>query len=382
MMDDARWTQYAPSEYAGEGSALAYLKSVIPDREPYRAWANAEFIGADGSVNEIDLLLIAPAGIILVEVKSWSGVLMGDAGTWQLDHRARVDNPVIGANRKARMLKSLLAAQPSLRGRRLPRVDGIVFLSEPTLDVQLMPEGRANVYGPTEQRALPSISEYLIKPGLVDASLGRAIERAIGEAGIHEPQRAPAALRLYVSAPSDLDLRPLLDGLKRRGAEPYVLSDVAPLGTEILHSLRLALQGADRVLVVLGEARAPNPMFEAGLALGLGKPLLIIAAPGATVPADLAGQVIVRARRRPRCDQLRARSGPGTCNAGNPPHSWAGRPPARGRRSRPATGQAGHVGPHGSVLDRHPCRGDRSERQRRRRQHRARPWVRSRCLVR
>lgn len=108
--------------------------------------------------------------------------------------------------------------------------------------------------------------------------------------------RAPAALRLYVSAPSDLDLRPLLDGLKRRGAEPYVLSDVAPLGAEILQSLRLAIQRADRVLVVLGDALAPNPMFEAGLALGLGKSLLIIAAPGAPVPTDLAGQVIARAR--------------------------------------------------------------------------------------
>ena len=54
--------------------------------------------------------------------------------------------------------------------------------------------------------------------------------------------RISAALRLYVSAPSDLDLRPLLDGLKRRGAEPYVLSDVAPLGAEILQSLRLAIQ--------------------------------------------------------------------------------------------------------------------------------------------
>ena len=37
-------------------------------------------------------------------------------------------------------------------------------------------------------------------------------------------------------------------------------------------------------------------MFEAGFALGLGKPLLIIAAPGATVPVDLVGQVIARAR--------------------------------------------------------------------------------------
>jgi hypothetical protein len=87
----------------------------------------------------------------------------------------------------------------------------------------------------------------------------------------HGATRAPAALRLYVSVASDLELRPLLDGLKRR-AEPYVLSDVAPLSAEILHSLRLAIQRADQVRVVLGEAPAPNPMFGAGLVLGLGKP--------------------------------------------------------------------------------------------------------------
>jgi hypothetical protein len=105
-----------------------------------------------------------------------------------------------------------------------------------------------------------------------------------------------AGPRLYVSAPNDLDLRPLLAGLKRRGAEPYVLSDVAPLGAEILQSLRVAIERADPVLVVLGDAPTANPFVEAGLALGLGKPVLIVAAPGAAVPADLAGQVIARAR--------------------------------------------------------------------------------------
>lgn len=64
---------------------------------------------------------------------------------------------------------------------------------------------------------------------------------------------AQEAPRLYVLAPSDLDLRPLLDGLKRRGTQPYVLSDVALLGGEILESLRLAIQRADRVLIVLGD---------------------------------------------------------------------------------------------------------------------------------
>ena len=102
--------------------------------------------------------------------------------------------------------------------------------------------------------------------------------------------------RLYVTAPSDLDLRPLLDGLKRRGAEPYVLSDVAYLGADIVQSLTLAISRADRVLVVLTQASALNPVLEAGIALAFGKPLLIIAAPGSSIPSDLKGQLIAQAR--------------------------------------------------------------------------------------
>jgi hypothetical protein len=102
--------------------------------------------------------------------------------------------------------------------------------------------------------------------------------------------------RLYVSGPSDFELRPLLDGLKRRGADPYVLSDVAPLGADIVQSLRLAISRADRVLVVLTKAPALNSVLEAGIALALGKPLLIIAAPGSSIPSHLKGQLITQAQ--------------------------------------------------------------------------------------
>ncbi len=119
-MDDARWVQCTPSEHAWERAALNYLKTLLPSTEPYRAWANAEFVGQDGSVNEIDLLLVTPRNLVVLEIKSYTGTLTGDAGTWQQTHRAPVDNPVIATNRKARKLKTLLAAQPALRGRRLP----------------------------------------------------------------------------------------------------------------------------------------------------------------------------------------------------------------------------------------------------------------------
>jgi Nuclease-related domain len=189
-MDDQRWVQCTPSEYAWERAALEYLKQIIPAGAPYRAWANAEFLGADGSVNEIDLLLITRAGITVLEVKSWAGTLIGDAGTWQQTHREPVDNPVISATRKARKLKGLLQAQPAMRGRRVPWIDGAVFLSDPELKVQLRPEGRAHVYGPQGQRGLARIGDYIATPGPVDASMSKALATAIQLAGIRQSQRA------------------------------------------------------------------------------------------------------------------------------------------------------------------------------------------------
>jgi len=55
-----------------------------PDHEPYRAWANFEFIALDGSINEVDLLLLTPMGFFLVEIKSRPGRVYGDPGTHHL----------------------------------------------------------------------------------------------------------------------------------------------------------------------------------------------------------------------------------------------------------------------------------------------------------
>jgi Nuclease-related domain len=135
-------------------------------------------------------LLITRAGITVLEVKSWTGTLIGDAGTWQQTHREPVDNPVIGATRKARKLKGLLQAQPAMRGRQVPWIDGAVFLSDPELRVQLRPEGRAHAYGRQGQRGLARIGDYIATPRPVDASMSKALATAIQHAGIRQSQRA------------------------------------------------------------------------------------------------------------------------------------------------------------------------------------------------
>jgi hypothetical protein len=103
--------------------------------------------------------------------------------------------------------------------------------------------------------------------------------------------------RWFISAPAGMDLGPLLAGLQRRGGTPYVLSDVAPLGANILQSVQQAIATADRVLVVLADETASlNSVFEAGMAAALGKPLIIVADPQVRVPTDLAGFLTVHAR--------------------------------------------------------------------------------------
>jgi hypothetical protein len=47
--------QVTPSDFAWEREGLAFVKERLPDHDPYRAWANFEFIATDGSINEVDM---------------------------------------------------------------------------------------------------------------------------------------------------------------------------------------------------------------------------------------------------------------------------------------------------------------------------------------
>jgi len=144
-----RWKEIARSEFPWEQEALAFIREILPDRDPYRAWSNFEFIADDGTVNEVDLLVLTPKGLFLVEIKSRPGQVTGDAGTWTWHHEGRqisTDNPLLLANRKAKRLAALLRRQKACSKIRVPFVEPLVFLSAPHVNCTLDPGARHGVH--------------------------------------------------------------------------------------------------------------------------------------------------------------------------------------------------------------------------------------------
>jgi Nuclease-related domain len=74
-----RGTAVSQSAFEWEREALDFLRQHLPDHDPWRAWSNFEFIDDEGRVNEVDVLVLTPVGLVLIEVKSRPGTLRGDA---------------------------------------------------------------------------------------------------------------------------------------------------------------------------------------------------------------------------------------------------------------------------------------------------------------
>lgn len=190
-----RWKEVNASAWEHERVGLQQIRDLLPDAEPYYAWANVEFVGTDGSVNEVDLLVLTPGGLYLLELKHWQGDVGGDGIRWRR-HKPNgrtevVDNPLLLANRKAQRLKSLLGHYAGKQARpvRVPYVNAAVYLHAATMTVSLDEIGRQHVYRPAGkgQGGLPAIGDLLLgRPGgtPIDRERGRAIARLMESAGV------------------------------------------------------------------------------------------------------------------------------------------------------------------------------------------------------
>jgi hypothetical protein len=65
----SNWIVVSPSRYPWEQEALDFIHEKFPTGDNYLAWSNFEFIGDDGSINEVDLLVATPGGIFPTKVR-------------------------------------------------------------------------------------------------------------------------------------------------------------------------------------------------------------------------------------------------------------------------------------------------------------------------
>jgi serine/threonine protein kinase len=208
-MDTPRWNIITHSQYEHERRALDFIRAGLPDHDPYRAWSNFEFVTSDGAIYEVDLLVLTKQGFFLVEIKSWSGHLRGDAGTWtRTTPEGRVvsdDNPVLLANRKAKALLSLLKSQSATKKITVPWLDAIVFLSADDLQYDLTGPAAHRVFlkdrkASDSQKERKGILAALLRregqgidPELrstIDTKVARALSKAIDDFGIRPSQKS------------------------------------------------------------------------------------------------------------------------------------------------------------------------------------------------
>jgi hypothetical protein len=111
----------------------------------------------------------------------------------------------------------------------------------------------------------------------------------LGRAAIEPVLRLPA-VRCFVSSPADISLGAVTRALEVMGVEVRDLRSMSG-GAELSGWMRNEMAASDMVLVLLPESRPYPPAFmvEIGVAIGLGKPLLVLTPEGHEVPSDLAG---------------------------------------------------------------------------------------------
>ncbi|MGC5397539.1 BREX system serine/threonine kinase PglW [Streptomyces sp. DT20] len=183
-MREGRWETVTDSEFPHERRGLEAIRTKLPDNDPWRAWSNFTFTANSGHVREVDLLVIAPGGVFLIELKDWHGSLESRNGTWlQTQPRGRQvahGNPLHLANKKAKELAGLL--EPELNGERVWVSEAVCF-TDSSLRVRLPHHDQHGVH------TVPQLIGALKEPPQfeqrrIDAPRSRRIAAALGRVGI------------------------------------------------------------------------------------------------------------------------------------------------------------------------------------------------------
>ncbi|MGW2641562.1 BREX system serine/threonine kinase PglW [Streptomyces sp. NPDC001348] len=149
-MREGRWVTVTESEFDHERRGLEAIREKLPDSDPWRAWSNFTFTANTGHVREVDLLVVAPGGLCMIELKDWHGSVTSENGTWVQTtpggHRRTHGNPLHLVNRKAKELAGLLA---QTGGKRVWVAEAVCF-TDNSLRVRLPAYDQNGVYSVDE----------------------------------------------------------------------------------------------------------------------------------------------------------------------------------------------------------------------------------------
>lgn len=174
-MEQERWVEVSPSQFAHETEGLQYLRSVVPSQSPLRVWTNFEFRDGRGGWHEVDALLLTPSGLHLLELKYYAGRLTGSDTQWLRDGKRAESSPLLLARKKAQYLASKLKDAlfdwarekgVAIEDTRtvVPFVNQAVFLHHPGFTSDLAASSNIGLYGLDESEAtshLPGISSLI-----------------------------------------------------------------------------------------------------------------------------------------------------------------------------------------------------------------------------
>ena len=125
----------------GERQAIAALRDGLPDE--YRVVHNFELRGEGGQWFEVDLAVVSPHAVYVVDVKSTYGEIHVAGGKWHPEGRTPFASPMGKLRHHAKVFHGLLASAATHETRGLRRVwcEALVILTHPSA-VLRDPEGR------------------------------------------------------------------------------------------------------------------------------------------------------------------------------------------------------------------------------------------------
>ncbi|WP_432110155.1 BREX system serine/threonine kinase PglW [Streptomyces sp. AA1529] len=181
-MREGRWTTVTESEFDHERRGLEAIRRQLPDADPWRAWSNFTFTANTGHVREVDLLVVAPSGVWMIELKNWHGSLTSENGTWvqttPRGHRRPHGNPLHLVSKKARELGGLLRQ----RGGRAWVGEAVCF-TEDSLRIRLPGHDQNGVFSVDQLVAMlqrpPRDERHRVTP-----TTSREVKGALDKVGI------------------------------------------------------------------------------------------------------------------------------------------------------------------------------------------------------